>query len=68
MRAGDICQLAAELVLEHGPQAREYARRATIHFRSEGALDRAQLWYAISVLLDDFAAHRLDPESPITVH
>lgn len=68
MKAGDLCQLAAELALEHGPRALEYARRATWQFECEGAMDRARFWNAIAVLLDDIAAHRLDPDSPIVFH
>lgn len=68
MRTGDLYQLATELALEHGPQALEYARRATWQFECEGAPERARLWHAIAILLDDIAEHRLDPDSPIVFH
>ena len=68
MRAGDLCQLAADMAIEHGPMALEYARRATLQFQFEGRLDRAHFWFAMAVLLDDIAAHRLDPNAPVTFH
>ncbi len=68
MRAGDVCQLAAELAIEHGADAREYARRATLMFQVEGNLDRAHFWFALAILLDDIAEHRLDPHIPVTFH
>lgn len=68
MRAGDLCQLAAELANEHGPLALEYARRATLQFQFEGRLDRAHFWFAMAILLDDIAEHRLDPTTPVTFH
>jgi len=68
MKAGDLCLLAAELALEHGPLALAYARRATLQFEYEGELERARFWFAMAVLLDDIAENRLDPTSPITFH
>lgn len=68
MRAGDFCQIAAELALEHGSVALDYARRATLQFECEGEPERARFWFALSVLLGDIAEHRLDPCSPITFH
>ncbi|MGD0189236.1 MAG: hypothetical protein ABSD74_00690 [Rhizomicrobium sp.] len=68
MRAGDLCQLAAELVSEHGDEALHFARRATAEYASEGVQDRALFWYALSLFLDDIVAHRLDPDTPIVLH
>jgi hypothetical protein len=68
MRASDLCNLAAELAYEHGDAALDYARRAIIEFESTGAVDRAQFWTVLSVLLDDIMAQRLDPERPIVFH
>ena len=68
MRAGDLCVLAAELALEHGPLALEYARRATLQFEYDGEFERARFWFAMAVLLDDIAEHRLDPTEPVTFH
>jgi hypothetical protein len=66
--AGDLCFLAAELAAEHGSVARDYARRAFASFSAEGESERASFWLALSVLLDDFALHRLDPDRPPTIH
>jgi len=68
MRAGDLYQLAAELALEHGVRALEYARRAVVEFESSGVTDRALFWQAMVVLLGDIAEHRLDPDAPIIIH
>ncbi|HEX4860070.1 MAG TPA: hypothetical protein VFV07_02460 [Rhizomicrobium sp.] len=66
--AADFCRLAADLAAEHGDAARDYARRAVISFESEGDAARARFWFALSVLLDDIALSRLDPERPIVLH
>jgi hypothetical protein len=68
MRTGDLCHLAAELAEEHGENALDYARRAVVEFESAGATDRAQFWFVMSVLLDDIATQRLDPELPLVFH
>lgn len=68
LNAGDLCRLAADLQAEHGDAARDYAQRAIVSFRSEGALDRATFWFTLSVFLDDIALRRLDPEGPIVLH
>ena len=68
MRTGDLCQLAADLALEHGDDAADYARRATVFLEAEGSLDRAQFWFTLSILLDDILAQRFDPELPIVIH
>jgi hypothetical protein len=68
MRTGDLCQLAADLALEHGAYASEFARRAIISLELEGDTERAQFWQSLSVLLDDIVAQRLDPEAPIVIH
>lgn len=68
MKTGDLCQLAAELTLEHGSLAVEYARRATWQLECEGAFDRARLWHALAVILGDIAERRIDPDIPIVFH
>jgi hypothetical protein len=68
MRAGDFCHLAAELVDEHGAAALLIAQRASAEFASEGMLDRAQFWYALSVFLDDIMCRRIDPNRTIVLH
>lgn len=68
MRTGDLCELAADLALEHGACAIEFARRAVVTLESEGESERAEFWSALSVLLDDIVACRLDPERPIVIH
>jgi hypothetical protein len=68
MTADDLTRLAADLAVEHGSLAADYARRAVVSFELEGAWDRAALWYTLSVLLDDIIELRLDPNTPITLH
>ncbi|HEY1613493.1 MAG TPA: hypothetical protein VGF97_07385 [Rhizomicrobium sp.] len=68
MRAGDFCFLAAELVDEHGAAALGIAQRATAEFVSEGMLERARFWYALSLFMDDIVCSRIDPERPIVLH
>jgi hypothetical protein len=68
MRTGDICQLAAELVSEHGDEALQFARRASQEYATEGIQDRALFWYTLSLFLDDIVAMRLDPDRPIVFH
>jgi hypothetical protein len=65
---GDLCFLAAELAAEHGSIARDYAQRAFVSFSAEGESERASFWFALSVILDDIALHRLDPERAPTIH
>ena len=66
--AGDLCFLAAELAAEHGLVARDYAQRAFVSFTAEGERERASFWFALSVILDDIALHRLDPDRTPTIH
>jgi hypothetical protein len=66
--AGDLCYLAAELAAEHGSVARDYAKRAFVSFQAEGEAERARFWFALSVILDDIALHRLDPDHTPTIH
>ncbi len=68
MRTGDLCQLAAELAHEHGEDAVSYARRAVVTLECEGEGERAQFWYALSVLLDDIVTLRVDPDRPVTIN
>lgn len=68
MRAGELCDLAAELTLEHGDEALVYAQRAFAEFASVGADDRAAFWYALSLFIGDIMSHRLDPDLPIVFH
>ena len=67
LSAGDICQLAAEMAEEHGDEARIFARRASREFESAGEHGRAEFWRAMAAFLDDIAAHRIDPDLPITM-
>ena len=64
----DLCYLAAELSAEHGVVASAYARRAYASFTAEGEAERARFWFALSVLLEDIALHRLDPDHSPTIH
>lgn len=68
MRTGDLCLLAAELAYEHGADAVDYARRAVVTLECEGEDERAQFWYALSILLDDIVTHRVDPDRPVTIN
>jgi hypothetical protein len=68
INAEDLCRLASELANEHGAEALHFARRAVITFEAEGAPDRASLWFALSVLLDDIVSRRLDPDRPLSIH
>ncbi len=68
LNAGDFCRLAADLAAEHGDAARDYARRAVVSFESEGASDRARIWFALSVFLDDIILRGLDPYGTIVLH
>lgn len=68
MRTGDLCQLAAELASEHGSDAVDYARRAVVTLECEGEGERAQFWFALSILLDDIVAQRVDPDRPVVIH
>lgn len=68
MRTGDLCQLAAELAFEHGADAVDYARRAVVTLECEGEDERAQFWYALSILLDDIVTQRVDPDRPVVIH
>jgi hypothetical protein len=68
MRAGEFCDLAAELALEHGEAALVYAQRASAEFASVGADDRAAFWYALSLFIDDIMSKRIDPELPLVFH
>lgn len=68
MRTGDLCELAADLASEHGACAIEFARRAVITLESEGEVERAEFWEALSVLVDDIVSLRLDPDRPIILH
>ena len=68
MRTDDLCQLAADLALEHGADAADIARRAICSLELEGDSERAQFWEMLSVLLDDIFACRLDPNLPIVIH
>ena len=68
MRTGDLCQLAAELAFEHGEDAVDYARRAVVALECEGEDERAQFWFALSILLDDIVTQRVDPDRPVVIH
>ena len=68
MRTGDLSQLAAELASEHGSDAVDYARRAVVTLECEGEGERAQFWFALSILLDDIVTQRVDPDRPVVIH
>ena len=68
MRTGDLCQLAADLALEHDTYAAEFAQRAIVALELEGETERAHFWQSLSVLLDDIFAQRFDPDAPIVIH
>jgi hypothetical protein len=68
MRAGEFCNLAAELASEHGDAALVYAQRASAEFASVGADDRAAFWYALSLFIGDIMNHRIDPDLPLVFH
>jgi hypothetical protein len=68
MKAGDFCELAAELVDEHGPEALHFALRATAEYACEGIEERAWFWYAMSLFLTDIVNRHIDPDRPLVVH
>jgi len=68
MRTADLCQLAADLALEHGTDAVDIAQFATISLEVDGQMERAKIWRTLSVLLDDIFAQRLDPDVPLVIH
>jgi hypothetical protein len=68
MRAGDFCDLAAELMSEHGDEALIFAHRAAANYTSEGIVDRAQFWQALSLFLGDIMSNHIDPELPLVFH
>jgi hypothetical protein len=68
MKTADLCQLAADLALEHGTGAIEIAQFARISLEVDGQMDRAKIWKMLSVLLDDIFAQRLDPDLPLVIH
>ena len=68
VRVDELRHIAADLVFEHGDEAGNYARRVVADYQSRGAHDRAEFWVVLSVMLDDIAANRLDPEATITIH
>lgn len=61
--ASELCHLAGELAAEHGFLARDYAQRAYRTLDVEGQHDRAQFWFALSILVDDVLSRGLDPNS-----
>ena len=61
--AHHLCQLAGELAAEHGLLARDYAQRAYRTLDGEGQYDRAQFWFALSILVDDVMLRGLDPDN-----
>ena len=57
----DMYRLAGELAAEHGLLARDYAQRAYRTMDTEGHHERAQFWFAMSILVDDVMLRGLDP-------
>ena len=68
VRADEFCDLAAELVNEHGLAALAMAQRACAEYACDGAEERALFWYALSLFLDDIVNLRIDPDRPLSVH
>lgn len=66
--ASELCHLAGELAAEHGLLARDYARRAYRTMECEGHHDRAEFWFALSILVDDVMLHGLDPDHGPSIH
>ncbi len=66
--ASELCHLAGELAAEHGVLARDYAQRAYRALEGEGQFDRAQFWFALSILVDDVMLRGLDPEHGPSIH
>ncbi len=64
----DMFRLAADFAEEYGTEALACARRAMLVFEAEGAHDRAQFWFAVSVLIRDMAEFHLDPDVSQTIH
>jgi hypothetical protein len=46
----------------------DYARRAVVALECEGEDERAQFWFALSILLDDIVTQRVDPDRPVVIH
>jgi len=64
----EMCRIAADFAEEYGAEALACARRAMLVFEAEGAHDRAQFWFTVSVLIRDIAENRLDPDAAQTIH
>lgn len=65
---GDLCLMAVELTEEHGDAACDYAWRTYRSLATDGVCDGAELWFSLSVLLEDFNAFGIDPALPLTIH
>lgn len=65
---GELCNLAAELAEEHGDGACDYAWRTYRSLATDGVCDEAEVWFSLSVLLEDITAFRLDPLLPPSIH
>jgi hypothetical protein len=68
MSPEETCRLAAELAEKYGDMAVRVAARAIVTYESEGLTERAALWRALSAILGDIAAHRIDPKGHIAIH
>ena len=65
---GELCLLAAELAEEHGDCASDYAWRTYRSLATDGVCDGAELWFSLSVLLEDINTFGIDPEQPLSIH
>lgn len=68
LSATELCRLAADLKDEHGAEAMTFARRAVASLEAEGAVERAQFWITLCVLLNDINEYHLDADRPQTLH
>jgi hypothetical protein len=68
MSAEEACRLAAELNEEFGEAVFIVAKRTIASLEEQGCDERASVWRALLAILDDIAAHRIDPYAKIALH
>ncbi|HXJ02233.1 MAG TPA: hypothetical protein VNH44_13505 [Micropepsaceae bacterium] len=68
MSAEEACRLAAELNAEFGDVVALVAKRTIASLEADGCEERASIWRALLAILDDIAAHRIDPYAKIAIH
>jgi hypothetical protein len=66
--AQNLYRMAGQLAEEHGELALDYTRRAYRTLETRGSTDRARIWFMLSIIVDDMALYRLDPDSIPTIH